>query len=387
MMHIVFVGYHDFSVQSAAHIFHLANALVRLGHQCTVFATHNKESVHQLGEPLFTVRNYDEKDSFSLPPGESALVHAWTPREGVRRCTQYLRERLRCPYLVHLEDNELAIMKEYLGLNLAEADAMTDAAIAARLPEDTAISCVHPRRFRPFLAGASGITLIVESLADFVPAGVPHMVITPSCNVPSARDAETGSNVRRELGIAADVFVVYYPGAVNKLNRSEIVELYEAVGTLYAEGANILLLRTGIDYCPLPHGLANAPHVLNLGFRSWEEMARFPAAADFFVQPGGSNPYNDYRFPSKLPEFFAAGKAVLLPATNLGKKIRHGVDAWVLEQGDAKEIASTLRLLMQNPKLRSSLGQGARAFFERTFNWDNSARELSEFYCAITTKA
>ena len=42
-------------------------------------------------------------------------------------------------------------------------------------------------------------------------------------------------------------------------------------------------------------------------------------AADILVQPDGSpGPFNDYRFPSKLPDFFASGRPVVLPKTNIG---------------------------------------------------------------------
>ena len=46
------------------------------------------------------------------------------------------------------------------------------------------------------------------------------------------------------------------------------------------------------------------------------------ALADVLVQPGRAGPFNDYRLPSKLPEFLSAGRPVVLPATNLARQLR-----------------------------------------------------------------
>ena len=45
--------------------------------------------------------------------------------------------------------------------------------------------------------------------------------------------------------------------------------------------------------------------MLDLGFVSRDRLWDLLAAADVFVQPGGPSPFNDYRFPSKLPDFLA----------------------------------------------------------------------------------
>jgi hypothetical protein len=70
-------------------------------------------------------------DSTSTTPATSPrFVHAWTPRENVRRFTIDLSTRLACPYVVHLEDNEYVILELALG---------TPAEDLLRRPEDEVV--------------------------------------------------------------------------------------------------------------------------------------------------------------------------------------------------------------------------------------------------------
>jgi glycosyltransferase involved in cell wall biosynthesis len=108
------------------------------------------------------------------------------------------------------------------------------------------------------------------------------------------------------------------------------------------------------------------------------------ALADFFVQPGRSDAFNDYRFPSKLPEFFALGRPVILPRTNLGTQVRHGIDAYVLNQADADGIVAAITELRCDPALRQRLSLGATAFAAQHFSWRRSAEALASFYATLT---
>ena len=89
--------------------------------------------------------------------------------------------------------------------------------------------------------------------------------------------------------------------------------------------------------------------VLDLGFVSRDRLWDLLAAADVLVQPGGPSPFNDYRFPSKLPDFLACGKPVVLPATNIGRHLADGEEALLLRRGDAAEIFEAVRRLAGDP--------------------------------------
>ena len=63
--------------------------------------------------------------------------------------------------------------------------------------------------------------------------------------------------------------------------------------------------------------------MIELGAVGWREIPGYLALADAFVQPGGPDDFNRYRLPSKLPEFLAMGRPVMLPHCNIG----HDLDA------------------------------------------------------------
>ena len=84
-----------------------------------------------------------------FPDGKPpTLVHAWTPREAVRRLTEELSARHGCPYVVHLEDNEDAITASRLGLTLEELHARPLGQVPETLAHPDA-DAAAARRTRP----------------------------------------------------------------------------------------------------------------------------------------------------------------------------------------------------------------------------------------------
>ena len=76
-----------------------------------------------VGEPRFEVLEYRDLRrkvaDYRRDPART-VVHAWTPRERVRRATADAAARLGAPYIVHLEDNEEHLLEMIEGRELAE---------------------------------------------------------------------------------------------------------------------------------------------------------------------------------------------------------------------------------------------------------------------------
>jgi glycosyltransferase involved in cell wall biosynthesis len=146
------------------------------------------------------------------------------------------------------------------------------------------------------------------------------------------------------------------------------------------------LIRTGDDYIALfPEPIEEVDqYIVNLGrVRGMDDVARVLSTSDILVQPGRSDQFNDYRFPSKLPEFFAAGRPVLLPNTNVGSIIQDGKDAVVLKRGDAIEIADQIVRLRCDPDLSKHLATNARRFAHTNFSWPPITEKVLSFYNQI----
>jgi glycosyltransferase involved in cell wall biosynthesis len=223
----------------------------------------------------------------------------------------------------------------------------------------------------------------MDRLREFVPAGKPCLTLPPAADRRHYYPRPVPAAFRAALQLAPDSTVLFYHGNVHASNAAEMRELYAAALELNRTGTPVTLIRTGLDRVDFLGDLtaAVAPHVLALGqIQHHHHLPPLMALADVFVQPGGPDAFNDYRFPSKLPEFFALGRPVVLPRTNLGASLRHGVDAWVLDRADAAGIAGAVRTLRADPALREKLSRGAAAYAAENFSWRRSAAALARFY-------
>src|SRR6185437_16944685 len=107
---------------------------------------------------------------------------------------------------------------------------------------------------------------------------------------------------------------------------------------------SVKLVRLGRDFVQFLEPEVNEieRNVVRVSLQPRTEVPRYLRLADVLVQPGRAGGFNDYRFPSKLPEFLATGRPVVLPATNLGRFLRDGDECLLLERGDALEIAAAV---------------------------------------------
>jgi glycosyltransferase involved in cell wall biosynthesis/2-polyprenyl-3-methyl-5-hydroxy-6-metoxy-1,4-benzoquinol methylase len=380
---IGFVNYHDFSSNSAIHIFNLANRLADLDVECAVCIPGDPDTVHMLGDPRFHILTFRDASRHGLAfsnDGAPSALHAWTPRENVRVLTEALANRHRVPYVVHLEDNESAITADHLGVDPSELQRVPEHELE-RLPEPLS----HPRRAVEFLTSAAGVTAVIERLRDLAPHHVPFEVISPAFEEDLFTPRSPEAALRAALGIATNEGVVVYAGNVHLSNAAEVRSLYLAIGILNRRGVAVRLVRLGSDYVDfLGDQLVDLrAHEIRVPYQPRNALPRYFALADVFVQPGRPGPFNDYRLPSKLPEFFAMGRPVILPRSNIGGELTDGVNAVLLSEGHAIEIADKVEALLRDDDLRGRIGEGARAFAVSRFSWAQSARRLASFYARV----
>jgi glycosyltransferase involved in cell wall biosynthesis len=121
-------------------------------------------------------------------------------------------------------------------------------------------------------------------------------------------------------------------------------------------------------------------HVVRVELQPRARVGDYVRLADVLVQPGRSDPFNDYRFPSKLPEFLATGRPVILPNANFGRYLREEEECILLNNGDALEIAAAVERVLADQELRERVGRGGREFASANFSWRRSAQRLKLLY-------
>lgn len=384
-LNILFILPGSFASNNALHAAGLANELVAAGHRCAIAVAHDVETLAHHTAPAFVALTHAEAPAHRFADGRPAdLVHAWTTRELVRRAAVAVLARNNARLVVHLEDNEHQILSHALGRDFLALNALDNAELDRLVPPELS----HPHRSRDFLARADGVTVITEKLREFAPVAVRCHTLWPAADARFFYPRPRPEEFRRALQLPSGSTVLFYHGNTHAANAAEMRELYAAVARLNESGVPVTLIRTGLDTVDFlgAHAGRARQHVLELGqILHHRHLAPLMALADFFVQPGLPDAFNDYRFPSKLPEFFALGRPVILPRTNLGNIVRHGVDAFVLERADAAGIAGAVRELRADPALAARLADGAVRFAQEHFSWRRSAEALAKFYASLPT--
>lgn len=385
-LNVLFVLHGSFAANSALHVTNLANELSRMGHSCTVAVTHDLPTLNRLPSPTFhAILHRDAVDGVTFRSGRGPdIIHAWTTRDSVRRLCEKLRENHRAKIIVHLEDNEQALLSAFLNRPWSEIERLPERELQPLLDGNQSHPVLGPR----FLASVDAATAITESLEDFIPQQMPRLTFWPAADERFFFQRAMPAEFRRLLDRHPDETLLVYPGNVHTANGSEVRELYRAVRNLNAKGHHVTLLRTGSDYVDFLDRDRDvcSQHVITLGqLHAQHLLPEILALADMFVQPGADDSFNRYRFPSKLPEFFSIGRPVILPKTNIGRRVRHGEDAYVLDRADADGIAQAIVDLRNNPQLREHLSRGAVAFGARHFSWRRNAEALAKFYFSLTT--
>jgi glycosyltransferase involved in cell wall biosynthesis len=380
-MNILFVNYGGFESNSAVHIFHLANQLVERGLDCAVAVPEKPERVSFLGAARFRSLAYDAAEAlkFGFANGEGpSLIHAWTPREGVRRLVQPISQACGCRYVVHLEDNEEEITANQIGVPVKRLRALGPARLDGMIPPGLS----HPIHYREFLKEAAGATVIMDRLLEFLPQGSLSEVAWPGFDPIFASLPERNPELRYGLSIAEDEFVVVYTGNTHASNLEEMRSLYTGIGLLGSRGYKIRLIRFGTDYRDPLDSIREMvrPYCIEMGFRSRETLPGHMAMADALVQPGKPGGFNDYRFPSKVPDFLVSGRPVVLPRTNIGRFLRDREECLHLDEGNAIDIANKLELLIREPGLRKQIGKGGREFAQRELGWKATAAKFCGLY-------
>jgi glycosyltransferase involved in cell wall biosynthesis len=376
-LHILFVNYHHLDSNSGIHIFNLANQLTRMGVECTVCVPDSKETTAALGQYDFKVLNFDELRK-NMQPGRVDLIHAWTPRECVRTMTEILAKGFEAPYIVHLEDNEEALLQSSLGMPYPDILALPESRLDKLVPAHLS----HPIRYKKFLDGAEGLTTLMDTLQAFSPGKEAKEVIWPGYEEALSWHRPPDESLRQHLHIRSNEYVIAYTGNVHPANRQEVFSLYLAVELLNRRGIRTKLIRTGTDFVRLYDETLSMldQYCIPLGRIPRSDLPSILSVADVLVQPGRPDAFNIYRFPSKLPEYLASGKPVLLPAVNIGRFLKDGEEAILLQQGTALEIAQKLEALFPDQQRRERIGAAGRQFAENNLRWQKSAEKLRRLY-------
>jgi hypothetical protein len=283
--------------------------------------------------------------------------------------------------VVYNEDNEDWIARKALAMVGLREDVLLQHSENV-ISTWTAEGLSNPLHFENFIGLADAAVVVQNKLAIAVPPWVPCTTVMFGVDLDFFSPRAARPDLRTRYGVKEGERVIVYNGGLNDFTRPGLETVCRVVGLIAERGVPCRLLRTGpvpLDFLDrLPPG--NAERVTQLGILHREALPDLLALADVLVQPGKHDPFEDLRLPGKLPEFFAMGRPVLLPDTNIAGLLQDGVDAIIYRTGTPEEIAEKCLELFANPARARAIGEAGRRFAETHFDPKTQAAKLLEVY-------
>lgn len=231
--------------------------------------------------------------------------------------------------------------------------------------------------FRP---AADGITVINSVLGQkAVALGVDEeriLILPNGANVSEIYPQER-SEVRQRLGLAPAAPLIAYTGAIFPRDARLMAAAFDLIHAARPE-ARLLL----VGYCNIAvEALVNAPQaVIRTGPITYRQLADYVAACDLGWLPLCNSGANRGRFPMKLNDFMAAGRAVVVTnVADLAKVVQEKGLGWVTAD-NPQALAQTVLDSLADEATRLKIEQKSRQVAETDFAWPVVSARLHHFY-------
>jgi glycosyltransferase involved in cell wall biosynthesis len=386
MKAICIVSHGPIDCNSGRHIAAIAERLVKHEVDVTVAVPILKPNNNGV-KHSFNIVSLDDLRQVRNLASSFSLMYYWSPRKMMvsthNKISSFTEKQI--PYIVHLEDNDLEICMNALNIsNEKLAQASVDPKISLNIPD---FYC-DPFAADLFLSNSKGVTALSTSLLKAIPDWLPRLHFWPAFEPSSISvySEESISQLRKELNISDEDFIVSYTGNVHLSNVAEVRSLYIAVALVNRMGMPLKLVRSGCDHARLFtddewHWINK--HVICLGTIDLCQVFNIQKMSTMLVQPGLADTWNECRVPSKIPEYLASGRPVIVPKANIGHCLSHEDNAICLEKANAEQIAlALLKWLPKRTKL-NQIGSRGACFAAEVLNWDITVQRLLCFIDSI----
>ncbi len=243
-------------------------------------------------------------------------------------------------------------------------------------------------------AGAAKVFVITEALRRaMVEQGVPEdkLVVLPNgvhTHLFEPRDRDT--ELEDELGVRGKTVIGYAGGLVD---YEGLELLLEAVALLRASRADddfhLVVVGDGPHQSTV-HAVADRLRLGDVvtftGRVPHAEVGRYLSLFDIAPFPRLPLPVCELISPIKPFESMAMGKAVVVSSVAaLTEIVTDGTTGLVFEKGSAADLAHVLERLVDDPELRTKLGESARTWVRNERDWSSLVEIVATTYDEILT--
>jgi glycosyltransferase involved in cell wall biosynthesis len=230
-----------------------------------------------------------------------------------------------------------------------------------------------------FRTKADGTTVISRALEErAIALGVkPESIL----RMPQGSDVEnvvplSRSLCRQRFGLSENVPIIGYLGA---LLRGDADLLFNGLRALQQLSPSVRLLLIGRSKLKVPEN----PAILATGFVSQEDMAAYMGACDLMVLPSKDTIASRGRWPSKINDYLAAGRAIV--ATQVGDvaDLFRRYEIGLATRPDPESFAQGIFEILSDPERRERMGHCAREVAVGELAWPKLVDRLEAFYVRI----
>jgi len=172
------------------------------------------------------------------------------------------------------------------------------------------------------------------------------------------------------LKLPLDDVVIGYVGRIAR--EKDVLTLYRAFVRLRKDFDDVTLLVIGNGLDNLKKELSKKRKVIVLD--SQNNIIKYYHAMDIFVQPSLTETTS-----LTVMEAMSCGLAVVSTKVGFIKNyITRGVNGVFFDMGDAYSLYTKLKSLVENSTLRDKLGLNARLTILKNYQWDMTAKNISD---------
>jgi glycosyltransferase involved in cell wall biosynthesis len=128
--------------------------------------------------------------------------------------------------------------------------------------------------------------------------------------------------------------------------------------TPYMNNVNVKVQKLGLRSCVHYHG-----------YRSQTEIAKSICSIDLGIIPNRRSPFTEINMPTRIFEYLAMGKPVIVPYTRGIRDYFKADSALFFEPGDAKSLADAILDVYRNPQKADSILARGRSVYE-AYRWE-----------------
>lgn len=362
--------------------FHLARCLVANGHRVTLVAMAAERTARFSYRVVQGVTVVAAPDLLWGP-----LRSGWDPYSALARTLWLLPHRYD---IVHAFECRPAVLLPALAAGRAPSRLVTDWCDwfgAGGSVEERAnpvvrgvlrpVETFFEERFRTL---AAGTTVICSTLREKALAlGVPDdriLCLRDGADIEAILPGDRAA-ARVALGLPADAPIVGYVGQIFRRDAQLMADAFTATR---AALPNARLLLIGHVNQPIERLLADPAGIVRSGPLSYTALSTYLAACDVCWLPLCDSGANRGRWPLKLNDYMAAGRATVATAVGDVADVLERYLAGVLARDEPADLAcATLRLLEDAPG-RAAMESTARWAAEAAFDWRLRALDLEAFY-------